>query len=394
MADYTAARHENGALSMADGYSRACGEVSACALTKGPGLTNAVTALTTAARARTPLVVVVGDTPTWGGRHFQDIVQADVVASTGAGFQPVRAPAAAHEDTMLALARAVRERRPVVLNAPADVLAGECGDPPETAGRALEEPAPLTPPRESVAALAQVLSAAQRPLILAGHGAVRAVAKDALLALREQVGGMCATTLRGKGIFEGDEHDLGVLGGFEKDASREALRAADCVVGFGASMNRLTLKNNPAATLVQCGDDPASFGAFLDADLTVLGDARLVAEEVTELLRGERPGRVDRPGQWQGIAMPWDEAEDADRPRVNQIMRACDKALPRDRNVVVDVGHFMGWPVQELSVPDGRSFVCSGDFGAIGLGVGTAVGRSGLSRRHARCAPGWARRRG
>jgi len=270
-----------------------------------------------------------------------------------------------------------------VLNAPADVLTAECGDPPVPERGALAPPAPLAPQRESIAALAQMLSAAQRPLILAGHGAVLAGAKDALLALREEVHGLCATTLRAKGIFQGDKHDLGVIGGFERDASRQASRAADCIVGFGASMNRLTLKNRSAATLVHCDDDPASFGSFLDTDLTVLGDARLVAEEVAELLRAQRQGRD---GRWQGVAMPWDEPEDADRPRLNDIMRACDEALPRDRNVVVDVGHFMGWPVQELSVPDGRSFVCSGDFGAIGLGVGTAIGVAAARPGRVTCA--------
>lgn len=113
---YVAAKREDAAISMADGYARVTGKVGVATVTHGPALTNTVTALTEAGRSRTPLVLLAGDTPEEDRRNPQDIDQIAVVRPTGAAIQNVRSAATVTEDVVLAFRRAVTDLRPVLLN--------------------------------------------------------------------------------------------------------------------------------------------------------------------------------------------------------------------------------------------------------------------------------------
>src|SRR4051794_3938888 len=114
-ARYVAAAREDGAVLMADGYARAGGRLGVATVTHGPALTNAVTALTEAARARTPMLLVAADTPPGDRRNPQAIDQEDVVRPTGAGVQWVHSADSAPADVATAIGRAFTERRPIVL---------------------------------------------------------------------------------------------------------------------------------------------------------------------------------------------------------------------------------------------------------------------------------------
>src|SRR4051794_16360412 len=120
-ATFYAARHENGAMTMADGYGRASGRVAVCTTHQGPGFTNTLTGLVEAAKARTPTLLLAADTPhgtLWS--NFQ-VPQAAIAEECGAAAELVRSPASAAEDAARALRRARVERRPVVLNVPVDL---------------------------------------------------------------------------------------------------------------------------------------------------------------------------------------------------------------------------------------------------------------------------------
>src|ERR1700748_1697389 len=110
------ARHENGAICMATGYARVPGRVGVCSVHQGPGLTNAMTGLTEAAKSRTPLLVLAGETPAAALTSNFRIDQHEIVASVGAVAERVHSPASAASDAVRALRRALLERRPVVLN--------------------------------------------------------------------------------------------------------------------------------------------------------------------------------------------------------------------------------------------------------------------------------------
>jgi thiamine pyrophosphate-dependent acetolactate synthase large subunit-like protein len=174
-APFHSARHEGGAICMADGYARVSGRLAACSVHQGPGLTNTVTGLTEAAKSRTPLIVVAADTPSAALRSNFRIDQAGLVEAVGAVAERVHGPATAIADVARAVRRARVERRPVVLMLPLDVQAAEC-DP------SLPPPLPeLAPPAPgSVGALAALLAEAERPAIVAGRGAVLAGAGPVL----------------------------------------------------------------------------------------------------------------------------------------------------------------------------------------------------------------------
>src|SRR3954466_6983444 len=132
-ATFWAARHEGGAICMADGYARVSGEVAACSVHQGPGLTNTITGLTEAAKSRTPVLVLAADTPAAAVRSNFRLDQAGVVEAVGAVAERVHGPETAMADVARAVRRARVERRAVVLMLPLDVQAQETD---------LETPAP------------------------------------------------------------------------------------------------------------------------------------------------------------------------------------------------------------------------------------------------------------
>src|SRR3954453_11278414 len=120
-ATFYAARHENGAMTMADGYGRASGRVAVCTTHQGPGFTNTLTGLVEAAKARTPAILLTADTPAgtlWS--NFQ-VDQTGIALGCGPIVERVPTPATAAEDAARALRRSLVERLPVVLNVPVDL---------------------------------------------------------------------------------------------------------------------------------------------------------------------------------------------------------------------------------------------------------------------------------
>ena len=122
---FVSARHETGAICMADGYARVSGRLGVASVHQGPGLTNAITGLTEAAKSRTPLVLLAADTPAAQLRSNFKIDQAALVESVGAVAERVHGPATAVADVTRAVRTAVVDRRAVVLMLPLDVQAAD-----------------------------------------------------------------------------------------------------------------------------------------------------------------------------------------------------------------------------------------------------------------------------
>ncbi|WFE47990.1 thiamine pyrophosphate-binding protein [Verrucosispora sp. WMMD1129] len=383
---FVAARNENAAVMMADGYARTTGRCAVATVTQGPGLAVAGAALTIARQARTPLVLIAGDTPPGDPLHVQHFDQQPYALATAGTFVPVAAGTAVR-DVGLAF-RAARELPgPVVLNVPID-LADEAV-PPGPVGPAPvppRAPRPLVPDPADVDALARRLRAAQRPVLLAGRGAESAAA--AIRELADRSGALLATTLMAAGLFAGHPYDLGVAGGLSRPLTRRVLAGADLVVTFGAGLNRWTADHGalfPDAVVVSVDVDPAAIGARWPVTAGVLGDAGETARAVSAVL-----APVRRP-HWRSsdlsaelaVADPFAGLAvecTADRIDPRAFIRICAGRLPRERTTVVGVGHFGGWPNLLLdSAATDRSFVAPWEFGSIGVGlpfaVGAAVGR-------------------
>jgi acetolactate synthase-1/2/3 large subunit len=372
---FYASRHEAGAVAMADGYARATGEVGVCSFTQGPGLTNAMTALVSAQRGRTPLVVLCGDTPTVVPGLPQDIEQAPILKAAGLEVQELT-PDDAAGAVATAFARARSERRPIALNLPTDVQEAESAvaEPSRTASvpQTVRAPDPA-----ALDAAAAALAGADRPVVIAGRGALAAGARDDVIALADRAGALLAHSLPLKGVFAGHPFDLGIAGGFASALAQRLIGDADCVVAIGAGLNHFTSRGGTlfgAATLIHCDADPAAFGRYVPADLTITGDARAVARALADRISqrsGYRSAEIAA-----AIAEPpaFSDDSDADGLDPRAVSARIDALLPRNRSLVVDGGHFMGFPATGLDVPDPSAFVCTLDFGSIGLGLGAAIG--------------------
>ncbi len=382
--DYYGTRHESAAVGMADGYARVSGELGVCTVTQGPGVTNALTALVTARKAHTPLILLVGDVATFQGGWPQDIDHDAVFDAAGVPLVTLDDPDSAYSDVVKALRMAQSTRGPVGINMPTDTQELEWNAWEDETDVATEPRILAAASPEEIGKMADLLASSEKPAILAGRGAVESGCTDLLLAIGERIGAVFATSLRAKGAFGEHEFSVGVAGGLGSNVAAQVMGEADVVLVVGASMNDFTMMRgsllSESARVIRCDDDPGAIHQGGPERMTVVSDASLAMEALdAELARREvkRQGFRPRAGQWLADYRPEDEfaaviEEDALDPR--SLVIAIDRMLPRDKTVVTDAGHFFGYPVAYIGIPDGRSFVCGIDFGSIGLGIGHAMG--------------------
>ncbi|MFI2231628.1 thiamine pyrophosphate-binding protein [Nocardia testacea] len=381
---FTAARHEGGAASMADAYTRMSGRVGVLSVHQGCGLTNAMTGIGEAAKSRTPMIVLTADSPAAALRSNFRVDQEALAGSVGAVSDRVFAAQTAVADVTRAFRTAVARRRTVVLNVAIDVAAA-----PAAATGPVVAPVPLPPVRPGAEAVTQLVAAlrgARKPVFVAGRGARDA--GPSIAALARACGALVATSAVANGLFAEDEFALGISGGFSSPTSAELIAGADLVVGWGCALNMWTMRHGrligPGARVVQVDDDIDAIGAHRPVDLGVLGDCaatardvlaewgRSGARQVSGYRTPEVAARIARTGRWQDV--PVDDSSTGERIDPRALTIALDEILPAQRIVSIDSGNFMGYPATHLSVPDENGFCFTQAFQSIGLGLGTAIG--------------------
>ena len=375
------ATHEANAVCMAEGWAKASGKLGVASVTHGPGLTNTITALVEGVKNETPMLVVAGDTPVENEQHLQNLDQHALVTASGAGFQPVRNAETIAEDVSTAIRRAHSERRPIVLNVPLNIEWDEVeyvSRPPLT-----PSPVRLAPDPDQLDTALGIIASSTRPLILAGRGAVKSGAKDALLRLGETLGAPLATSLLGTGYFEGEPFNLGIHGTLSHEVAGETLAIADCVIAFGASLNFFTTDYQTLLAgkrVVHVDIDARHIDRHVTVDAGVVGDAAVVASAMNDLLNeAEHKASSFRTNELKSRLEAFDPAQafedksyqGAVDPRT--LTRRLEAGLPKERQVVVDAGRFM-LDALTMSVPKPENLVTSHGFGAIGLGMSTAIG--------------------
>jgi thiamine pyrophosphate-dependent acetolactate synthase large subunit-like protein len=380
-ARFVAARHEGGAAVMADAYARVAGDLGVLCVHQGPGLTNAMTGITEAAKSRTPMLVLAAEATAPGSNFYID--QGGLATAVGAVPERVGSATTAAADVARAHHTAVAERRTVLLNLPLDVQAAAAPDP-----FVLPEYPQATPPaadRDATTALADALAAAERPVFIAGRGARHA--GPTLRVLAGRAGALLATSAVARGLFHGEEFSLDVSGGFATPVAAELIRNADLLVAWGCALSMWTLRHGALVaddtTVVQIDLDSAALGAHTQVDLGIVGDVATTAQAVADELarRGyQGPGyrsvkvaeRLAREGRWRDV--PYEEHPEPGRIDPRALSATLDEMLPAERTVAVDSGNFMGYPAMYLDVPDPEGFVFTQAFQSIGLGLATAVG--------------------
>jgi len=240
-AKFVAARHEAGALAMADAWARLTQKVGICTVHMGPGFTNIITPLVEAAKARTPLLVLTADVST-GAVTSTFAIDIDALA-TASGAIPERLwkNSTATQDLVRAYRRARYERRPVVFVMPQDIQAAES----TAAVIAPEDNAyfSVIPDRSILEKIVSLVRDSRHPLILAGRGSVLAGARAGLEKLAEAIGALLATTANAHGLFAGNPWSIGIAGGFSSPGAVELFRQADLILAFGASLTVWTRRH-------------------------------------------------------------------------------------------------------------------------------------------------------
>ncbi len=383
------ARHENNACAMAEGYASATGRLGIAVLGRGPATANALHGATYASRSGSRVLIICGDTPHGVppsnalGPDTKFLASAQVLQA--AGIRTYVATHAATARQTLAQAADATRHGAVALLLPTNVQFGAI-DPVATAPVPLAVAKASTRPVRTAAlqTAAALLEKSRRPLIVAGVGAHRAGARDALVALADHLGAALATTLKAKDMFRGHPFDCGVVGSFSHAGGRRLIDQADCVIVVGAALNLRTTSYGAAlpvdAPLIQVDADRSHIGRWFHADVALVGDARQAADALMAAVppraAADKPLRSDVLRRWLADFDLASEFVPQPTPRTldpRSVGLALDRLLPADRNVVYDAGNFLQ-VVPYVGVPGPQQIKQASDFSSIGLGFGVALG--------------------
>jgi acetolactate synthase I/II/III large subunit len=371
--------HEASAVLAASGFTRTTGRLGVATVTHGPALTNTMTALIEAVRARTPLLLVAGDTAVIDRDNLQKIDQRSVILPTGAAFEQVRAPETFVDDFVSAFRCAELQRRPVVLNVPADFMWRDVDFQPPQPLPVIRQA--IRPSEDALDAALGIIASAHRPVVLAGRGATSPAARAAVLNFARRIGAPLTTTLQARELFAGEPDNLGIFGTLSDDNAVDAIKQTDCVITFGAALNRWTTGEGSlleGARVVQVDLDAAALNHHRRVDAPVHGDAAAVAEEFIRLLDEasveptDFADRIPQPTAHEAVG-------DGTHQRsgtldITEALRVVDRCFPRERSLVLDAGRFFHHAAFNVHTGAVNSYVHTLEFGCIGLGMANAIG--------------------
>ncbi|OLB50331.1 MAG: acetolactate synthase, large subunit, biosynthetic type [Gemmatimonadetes bacterium 13_2_20CM_2_69_23] len=386
-------RHEQAAAHAADGYARASGRVGVCVATSGPGATNLVTGLATAHMDSSPVVAITGQVPRAmiGRDAFQE---TDIVGIT----LPITKQNYLVQD-VTELAGVVREALavaqqgrpgPVLIDVPKDVQNQKTTYTPGAAARApLRDKntqslrgAPAAAPgvsasvEDGVREAARLIAAAERPLIMVGHGVIIGNAYAEVRALAEKTGIPVITTLLGISAFpDGHPLFLGMPGMHGEVRVNRAIQHADLIVGIGLRFDDRVTGNTagfaPRARIVHIDLDRAEIGKNVPVTVGIVGDARDVTHRLAAVVQ---PRTCER---WLA------EIHDFTRPRAaafrgdlapETILASLYQATEGRCTIVTDVGQHQMWVAKLYPYREPNSHITSGGLGTMGFAVPAAMG--------------------
>jgi acetolactate synthase-1/2/3 large subunit len=381
--------HEQHAAHAADGYARSSGRAGVCIATSGPGATNLVTGIATAAIDSVPIVAITGNVsvPLLGKDSFQEVDIAGITT-----------PIVKHNwivKDVCDLAEVVREAfivartgrpGPVLIDIPKDVTTASCEwdvsmVSSSTNGRAkrLEERGRretfTDADLENAAAL---LEAARRPVLYAGGGVIVSGAEAELKKLAGILNAPVALSLMGMGAFPHD-HRLctGLIGMHGTAASNKAVQKSDLLVCLGARFSdRVTSqveKFARGAKILHIDIDPAEINKNIQTDVFIAGDLKAVLTRLIKKLPSKiKTGWAGEIEKWKAVIPRDYHRKTALHPRY--VIQETAKALGEKAIAVTDVGQHQIWAAQFFPVNRPRSFLSSGGMGTMGYGLGAAIG--------------------
>jgi acetolactate synthase-1/2/3 large subunit len=383
---HTLVRHEQGAAHAADGYARASGRVGVAVATSGPGATNLVTGIATAMMDSVPIVCITGQISSklLGTDAFQEVdITGITLPITKHNFVITKT-----QDIAPALRRAFLIARsgrpgPVLVDITKDAQQGTAEFDFEAAAPKPHRPHPmLSAEDEALRQALELILAAKRPIILAGHGVLESGAGEQVRTLAERLRIPVASTLLGLGGFPAShELSLGMMGMHGEAWVNQAIQQSDLLIACGMRFDdRVTgvlTSYAPNAKKIHIEIDPAEVNKIIKADVALIGDLR----EILETLLPQIAPRND--STWirtvnvlKGDAAVRDIKNLPDSGHlyaahvIHDLWRATDgKAI-----VVTDVGQHQMWEAQYYKHESPRTLITSGGLGTMGFALPAAIG--------------------
>lgn len=370
--------YEGSAVLMALAYSKFKQSVGVATVTHGPGFTNCITALAEGVKGNTSMVLLCGDTPVIAPQNLQNIDQRELTKSTGAGFVQMRAPATAAEDIARAFYQTQVERRPVVLNMPADFMWEEVEH--ENIVLPVFENPGLVLEGDNLDDAIGMLASARRPVILAGGGAIGA--EESLIRLADRLEAPLATTLKAKAMFNDHPFNMDIFGTLSTPAAYDVIDKSDCVAAFGASLHHFTTDHGAlmkGKRIIQINDTVSEIGRNYHPDAALVGDAALTADNIVKWLDEADIAPSGFTNELNSDTLTEHPPAVLETTKEGTIgfvyaLDKLDTALPENRIVTTDGGRFMTEVWCRVKAPDAKSFIATTNFGSIGIGLQHAIG--------------------
>jgi acetolactate synthase-1/2/3 large subunit len=388
-------RHEQGAGHMAEGYAHVTGRPGVAIVTSGPAATNIVTPLCDAYMDSVPIVVITGQVsrPMIGTDGFQECDTVGITRSVTKHNELVMNP----EDITMALRQAFHVATtgrpgPVLVDLPKDVLQATTEWNWPTDAEVKDSLPGYRPTMKGhprmIKEAARYIAESRRPVIYAGGGILNSHAAAELRELAELTGIHVVTTLMARGAFP-DSHPLclGMPGMHGNYTAITAMQQADLLIALGSRFDdRVTGRVGsfaPDAKIIHVDIDPAELGKIRRPDVPIVGDARLVIEqlviEVRAALAASAP--ADR-GPWNGQIAEWqakfplhyDVPEEGDLLKPQYVLEVLRDSTPDDTIVVSGVGQHQMWTSQYWRFEHPYTWVNSGGLGTMGFAVPAAIG--------------------
>ncbi|MFN2532691.1 MAG: biosynthetic-type acetolactate synthase large subunit [Pyrinomonadaceae bacterium] len=381
------ARHEQGAVHMAEGYAKVTGRPGVALVTSGPGATNAVTGIANAFMDSTPLLVITGQVPRnmIGTDAFQEIDTVGITRPCTKYNYLVRSAGELEEIVReaLYLARSGRPG-PVLVDIPKDVTA-ELATPLWSTRKKLPgyHPQQFADEEQVERAVNKIVSA-ERPILYVGGGVIHANAAEELLRFAEALNLPVAPTLMGLGCFPSAHRlSLGMLGMHGTYSANMAISESDLIVAIGVRFDdRVTGaldKFAPQAEIIHVDVDPSSVSKNVRAHFPLVGDAKSVIEQFLQSLPSKLPGMERLVTWWKQIEkwkkfapLTYENSDDVIKPQY--LCQELHRLTRGEAIIATDVGQHQMWLAQYYGFNGPRQSITSGGLGTMGFGFPAAIG--------------------
>ena len=370
--------HEQGASHAADGYARATGKVGVCFATSGPGATNLVTGIATAAMDSIPIVAITCNVtvPLLGKDSFQEVDIAGITMPiTKHSFIVKDVNKLA--DTIRRAFTIAKEGRPgpVLVDITKDVTANEC-DYVKTTPKTIERVTD-TIKEEDIVKAVNMIKEAKKPVVFAGGGAIASDASDELRRFVNKVDAPVVDSLMGKGAFDGtDPRYAGMLGMHGTKAANYSVTECDLLIVVGARFsdrvtgNTRKFANN--AKILQFDVDAAEINKNIRTDASVIGDALEILKRINALL--DQCNHSEWIQHVEELKADYPMKYNTDRLNGPLIMEKIFEVTGGDAIISTDVGQHQMWAAQHYKYKKPRTLLTSGGLGTMGYGLGAAIG--------------------